>query len=498
VVNENPLDGSKTYQVTFLGKSKPFTIGPGSIDFILDGLINKGKVLRKAEASDALTALLNQYEEMGLADVNEKIPYPGYYWINGQIKAYDVTQNLNLDPKHNEEHRKEIMECIDVIEELYARSKNKVAYSTVLKWSCLAPFSFVKKCIDTSDSNWLPYLHPYGWTRTGKSTLGKMALAVCRKLTKRDEQDHIIGFGDIDSPAKLGNKMSKSTYPTLVNEVGALTSEKVLPIIELIKHAVEGLNVRGAHRDYTKYTKALALSPLILTSNTSPPSDPAYRIRVIPLRYDRTHETTEQEKTEFNEWAYDRGNIYKLGILGDFAAGLAISNLDLLKNKWDLTSKTILTELYNSVGKQAPEWINLLEKENVIDQSNDETYFGLRGFLEQAIIEAYRKDFRIDPDGMMITFETRLSHCLEYRCLPYLLSHAPRMNNGQREIVITWNIIPELLRHKVSNITSLPALAAAIPGFKYTTMKIGGSSKKVVTGRFNDFVAFLNCTIEED
>ena len=110
------------------------------------------------------------------------------------------------------------MECSDVIEELYVRIKNKVAYSTVLKWSPIAPFSYVKKCIDTSDSNWLPYLYPYGWTRTGKNTLGKIALAVNNKLTKKDSQDHIIGFGDIDSPAKLGNAMGKSTYPKLVNE----------------------------------------------------------------------------------------------------------------------------------------------------------------------------------------------------------------------------------------------------------------------------------------
>ena len=64
-----------------------------------------------------------------------------------------------------------------------------------------------------------------------------------------------------------------------------------------------------------------------------------------------------------------------------------------------------------------------MEKENVIEQSNDETYFALRGFLEQAIIEGYRKDFRIDPNGVAVTFRMRLSHCLDYRTVPYLIKH---------------------------------------------------------------------------
>ena len=269
--------------------------------------------------------------------------------------------------------------------------------------------------------------------------------------------------------------------------------------MELIKHAVESLNVRGAHRDYSKYIKAHALSPLILTSNSPPPSDPAFRIRVIPLRHDKVHETTEQEKAKFNEWAFDKGNIYKLGILSDFAAQYIITNPDVLKNRWDVAGKIILTEFYKSVGREPPDWFDLLEKENVIEQSKDETYFGLRGFLEQAIVEGYRRDFRIDPEGIKVTFETRLSHCLEYRSVPYLLSRTPKSDGGQKEVVITRNIIPELLRHKVPNISTLPALSSRDTWIQGTcTMKINGQPKKVVSGRYDDIVTFLNCTVEEE
>ena len=111
-----------------------------------------------------------------------------------------------------------------------------------------------------------------------------------------------------------------------------------------------------------------------------------------------------KEKEDFNKWAYEDGNIYKLGTLGDFAAKYIIADPNILKKRWDDVGKTIISEFYKSIGISPPEWINLVEKENVIEQSNDETYFGLRGFLEQAIIEGYRTDFRIDPNGRGCNF----------------------------------------------------------------------------------------------
>ena len=40
VINDNPLDGNKTYQITFIHKAskKPFTLGPGTVKFIVEEL----------------------------------------------------------------------------------------------------------------------------------------------------------------------------------------------------------------------------------------------------------------------------------------------------------------------------------------------------------------------------------------------------------------------------------------------------------------------------
>ena len=64
VINKNPLNGIKTYLVTFLDESskKHFTIGPCSINSMIEELNSNGKLYKKAEAVDALTAVLNKYE----------------------------------------------------------------------------------------------------------------------------------------------------------------------------------------------------------------------------------------------------------------------------------------------------------------------------------------------------------------------------------------------------------------------------------------------------
>ena len=68
------------------------------------------------------------------------------------------------------------------------------------------------------------------------------------------------------------------------------------------------------------------------------------------------------------------------------------------------------------------------------------------------------------------------------------------------KILITWNVIPEFLKAKVPNITTLPSLATEIPGFKYGNVKIAGlkKAKKVVHGNYDDFVNFIECTLEGD
>jgi hypothetical protein len=75
VINNNPLTDSRTYTITFVSKrsKKLFTIGPSTLSEIIEILDKKGKVLKKPEAIDALTAITERYDELELAEIGEGI-----------------------------------------------------------------------------------------------------------------------------------------------------------------------------------------------------------------------------------------------------------------------------------------------------------------------------------------------------------------------------------------------------------------------------------------
>jgi hypothetical protein len=182
IINDNPIDDCKTYQVTFVGRlKKSFTVGPGSISYIIEELVRKGKVLRKAEAIDALTAILNRYEEIGLAEIRESVTQAGYYYVNRRFETHDITQILDKEPDPNQ-----IRECVNLLDELSTKWRNQDIFPTVIKWTTLAPFNYIFKAVD----KWLRNIHAYGWSSSGKTSLGKVALAVWRLHTLALRKDY--------------------------------------------------------------------------------------------------------------------------------------------------------------------------------------------------------------------------------------------------------------------------------------------------------------------
>ena len=184
VINSNPLTDAKTYTITFVSRrdngdgdgnssannyNNSITLGPGTISEIIEALDKKGKVLKKPEATDALTAIAERYDELGLAEVSNGIIEPGYYWIDGEIKYYGINQNLELDLQNNEQDRQAALDCINALEELQLRSKKQAAFPTVLKWGILAPFSFITKTQTSGVEDWLPWLYLYDRTRHWKN-----------------------------------------------------------------------------------------------------------------------------------------------------------------------------------------------------------------------------------------------------------------------------------------------------------------------------------------
>lgn len=216
-------------------------------------------------------------------------------------------------------------------------------------------------------NDWFPDLQPYGQSQTGKNTMSMYVLAIWRLHTSKYLQAHRIGFAQADTKAKHGRVVSQTTYPVTIHETGELSEPKYYDIVEQEKNKVEFPDVRGKHRGIFHYEREPAMASLILTGNPSPPSELAYKIRVLPLSFDLSHCTTDEEKSEFDDWFYKQKNIDKLGVLGDFAAGYIIGHTTetLRDMHWEDASKLILSKFYEAVGREHPEWINLIEKPNL-------------------------------------------------------------------------------------------------------------------------------------
>ena len=437
VINNNPLTDSRTYTIAFTSKrnKKPFTIGPSTISEIIEVLDKKGKILKKPEATDSLTAIAERYDELELAEVGDGITQPGYYWIDGKIRGYGVNQRLDLDPKNNEQDRKAVLECIDALEGFQIRSKKKVAFPTVLKWGILTPFSFITKTQTAGVEDWLPWLYLYDTTDTGKTTLIINAvLAVWGKYDKQQNEIHFRGPGSIDTPSKLGITVSQTTYSILVDEVGGLLnddSRRENILLDMVKYSVQSKYTRSRFHE-----NILALSPLAFTSNDPPPQDPAYRRRFVAMQYYENEKWTEAEKEEFKLWLAEEGIRDNLKTLGDFVARYVIEHPEILKYSsysWNERATTILKEFYKSVDVEPPTWIHLIAEQTIVQEVSEERQFEIRGFLQQAILEGYRRDSftnpdpsTIDDDGKRIytevTFEQKINYCLNNRSCTFLKS----------------------------------------------------------------------------
>jgi hypothetical protein len=503
IINDNPIDDSKTYQVTFTGRSKKsFTVGPGSISYIIEELVRKGKVLRKTEAVDAFTAILNRYEELGLAEIHESITQAGYYYVNGKFETHDITQVLEKEPDPNQ-----IRECITLLDELSTKWQNKDIFPTVIKWATLAPFNSIFKAND----KWLRNIHAHGWSSSGKTSLGKIALAIWRLHTLTLRKDYQLRFGNIDSTARFGSVISRSTYPKVINEAGGLHDKFNRSLLDLIKGATEAPYVRGNFFE-GRYQNIPALCNMFLTSNSKPPEDSGYRSRTILIQHtkDEVHERGQKDTVEFEKWLDSKLHI--LGVLGDFITRYVIvkplkpkESLLLSDKSHEDMAKEIITTFYNSVGKDRPEWLDrLFEQRSIVEENTENAYFEIRAFLMDHITDAYSRHIRTlyrehDP-AVVIDFNTRLNFCMKNKLLPFLHSHTRK--DGIEEVIITHDILKEL-RNKldhIEGITTLEDLGKEIPSFMYCQRKLGLRNKntKVLAGKDHDFVNFLEGKIGDE
>ena len=131
---ENPAAVEIKYEIEFETTAGPhMKIGPKTIEEIIADLKAKGLVYKIKAAEEALSAILNAYYRENKLIVKSELETPGFYFESGEIVCYNTVQK--------EATQQEIIQCTDVLNELFNRYKRKEIFATVLKWAVIASFS---------------------------------------------------------------------------------------------------------------------------------------------------------------------------------------------------------------------------------------------------------------------------------------------------------------------------------------------------------------------
>ncbi|MGD9673728.1 MAG: hypothetical protein AB7U98_09645 [Candidatus Nitrosocosmicus sp.] len=470
-------------------------LGPyASIIELLKALENKGYILNRNKAADAFNSVVSAMREKGeeLVEYITDVTTFGYYLLDGKLVMKNISQSNNAISK------KDAAECCNLLDILSSGWKNKDVFPTVIKWGLISPFIFI---IKSNTEELVPWLQMFGWGKSGKTTLGMLVYMIWNRSTKLKK-----GFSNIDTIPRLGETISKDTYPVLVNEVGSLYEtgrfNRYKSISDTIKHGVESTTVRGKFIDPNRYEELPALSPLILTSNYAPNNDGGFGRRFISIHFPKDEKKEVEEEDKFKKLLQDKKKYLK--ILGDFAMQYVSKDPSvLLKDDWKNITRRILIEFYQFAGKEVPEWIEyFIEQKDAVDESSEKTMFALRAFLVDKINSAYSRNSK--NSDIFSTLEEKLGFCLDHALIPFLVRMTKRggSDDGVKTdtIVITHDILEDISNgwnKKIENITALKDIGVQL-GFAYDGKYLNGKKTKVVFGPISKLYEFINPKIVFD
>ncbi len=487
---EDPTGIETKYEIEFENNlGDKFHIDPKSLKDILDELKLKGLVYKVRAAEEALPAILNAFQRDGKVIVKKEVETPGFYLVNGNV----VANKIELPSVVMTTER--LSDCARTLIALSNRTKRPEVFGTFITWAIVAPFSFVLKQLDEEgQERWLPWIYTDGQTNTGKTTNGRIVLAIWRK--HKDKRIHDIGFSSADTLPRFGRAISYDTFPVLINEV-TLNDDRQKQLVEALKHAVQSQTARGrlATRSTAEYISAL--SPCILTSNHPPPDDPALLRRIIHIHSSKDDLHTDVEIKEFNRFYSSK--VHTLGVLGDFTVDFLLYNQDLLRNDdWKTIGTTVLNEFFKSAGIEVPDWVGKFVEDSDLQDVYAENEQIVRGFIIKKINETYIRFFNTlsyeekneDKILSLNKLEDRLRFCYEKeQLIPYI-----KTRKNHEEILILPDIMKDLKDNRITCVRNFTELAEMFQTRPSCITKDNKSVRAISVSK-QKFLDFLNSPI---
>jgi hypothetical protein len=454
VRHKNPLtylEAAANYTITFADAADEHnTFVHKTLSEILCGLKDLGYVY--AEGADgALGVMVQAFKQRKLIEDNEDMDYTGFFIADDKI----IPSNLEIKEPTNAD----LEDSLKFIEELAPYYEGRLdLLSTLIQWATVAPVIFMLK----GNNYFLKWLHFYGFPNATKSNSGKIALGVDRH---QDDPDFLLSISRIDTIARLGDILSHTTFPKLVDEADLNGREREW-LVNAIKSAIEGKTARSKFKTNRSSTSTPipALSPLILTSNPPPPShDSGYMRKVIDRNFARCESHKEDDPTAIKFKELLRTDLIRLGHLGDFRNWFVMNNQAIILDETrplplDLGLK-IVTEAYTKTGRKMPELFKQRLPEKQLEESLGNASVIVKRAFETYIDTEFNRHLQFfkqqDPG---LTLPNSISDRFVKLIDSSLLSDAKRLEKS-KDIILRNSILVELYKYGVTR-DQLPNLRA--------------------------------------
>ncbi|MCI4408085.1 MAG: bifunctional DNA primase/polymerase [Thermofilum sp.] len=470
---------------------KPLVIDPpiehGNIH---EYLKRYGLIIRERLAEDLIASIIAGAIEKGFAEIKYEIGKPGFFYIDGKLIAVKVDTEMP-----SPEELRKALELFLLIAKYYENIIDK--FSFTIRWGLTAPFSYAYKQM----GKMLRGLYAYGQSGAGKTTQGKIFLSMWGLGETLESDLYVMGATSIDTPARLGEKISKTTFPIVVNEPADIFQRPDMS--EMIKNVIEGLIARtriehGIPKDIP------ALSNIYFTSNMYLPRDDAILRRFYVIEYTPRDMIRPEKAQEFEKEIVPRIKTLELAPIGRYIANRVLAGglntEDPIKYVTD-----IFIDAFSYAGLKAPDWLSLGYSDFIVTLTNlvTDTVEDLRSFFLTRINEEFNRfigkvtvetlDGRfLEKDRRDIELENKAKVVLENNLIPWM--YLLESGKTGRAVVITSGILKEI-NGKITNIASLKAIAEFLK-WEYTFVKIAGKSTRAVVAPWEDFLKFLNPSID--
>ena len=460
-------------------------------------LINAGFSHSPRLVSGAISCTINTMIEKGMAEIKEDIDNPGFYYNPDNDKVTAVKKPCNVPSKLEMAKTAKILDSLT-----HFFKENLETLSTVLKWFMMAEFSYAMK----QAGKWMPWMYLKGSAGSGKTTVGKIGLYI----HSIPNTENNIGGSSFDTVARLGAKVSRDCNPILVNEPAAVFNRRSTN--EMVKVCVESTTGRSKYKG-SYFGGIPAFAATCFTANQYLPEDDALIRRLYVLSFSYSQRKSEFQKKEFeNTFHINTPTISilrDLQYLGQFAASEIVGEPSLLLDDWKITADKIISDFYDTLGADVPEWLTLWAESESLEDLDDTQREDIRNFFVQEFNNARKKVNTYDTYGNKTNATLDVEEAttsgdftdvnwniVNNRMLTYAIPKTSK--NGTKYICLTQGL-RKAIGDNLSFCSDLKSLGELL-GWQYQAVQLGDEKRvmKVLKVNFDEFMSFLypNVTLE--